>query len=540
MSFNPNSTIYLCKVDFDNTYKNQVYFSNKSEQSDYFINRSKLTLSKYLTVRETLPNGGVQSSIKVGENIDTLRNRNINYMMYQNLNHRSKWFYAFITKLIYVNEETTKIVFESDVFQTWLFDIEILDSFVVREHSVIDKIGDNLIPEKFNFNEYNSTFLTDTSELDEWGYLVGSTNMRGAEGSRGKQMSGIYQGLHFYYFTNTNNMNDFLDTVEEEDGDCIQFIATIPKFCLLNNNITGGTESEKENGEGYVSTSPSPSIRDITIDMTSRAFSFDGYIPKNNKLFTFPFMKLIVTNHAGQEGEYIIEDFGNKNMITFKMCGDVSTNPSIMLYPKDYKGIADNIDSGLSISGFPQCSVNTDMYKLWLAKNQFGMGLNLAGNIGNIAMGVGTIAGTGGLGVGVGGMQVMTGVTGMLDNINTFYQAQKEPNKVTQGNTKNNLLTAMKKNKFEFYIQTIKRQYAEMVDDFFTMYGYQVNKIKKPNLNSRKYFNYVQTIDINIVGGVPNDDLTKIKAIFNQGVTLWKKTSKIGDYSVDNSIESEV
>lgn len=535
MSFNPNSTIYLCKVDFDNSYKNQILFSNKTEQSEYFINKTKLTLSKYLTVRDVLPDGGVQSSIKVGKNIDELRSLNINYMIYQNLNHGNKWFYAFITKMIYVNEETTKIVFESDVFQTWIFDVEILDSFVVREHTVTDKIGDNLIPEKFSFNDYVSTYITDTSLLNEWGYLVGSTNMRGAEGSRGKQMSGIYQGLHFYFFKNANNLNTFLDTVEEEDGDCIQFIAVVPEFSLSANGITGGTESEQENGEGYVGYSSNPSTAQITIDMSSRAFTFDGYIPSNNKLFTFPYMKLVVTNQAGSEGEYIIEDFNNKNSITFEMVGDVSANPSIMIYPLQYKGVSKNIDCGMSITGFPQCSVNTDTYKLWLAKNQFGMGLSVLGNVANVGVGVGTMMSTGGLSVGVSGMQVMSGVTGLLDNMNTFYQASKEPNKVNQGNTKNNLLTAMKENKFKFYVQTLKKQYAKQIDDFFTMYGYQVNAIKKPNLDSRPYYNYIQTIDINIVGGVPNDDLNTLKNIFNRGVTLWKKSSIIGDYSVDNT-----
>ena len=219
----------------------------------------------------------------------------------------------------------------------------------------------------------------------------------------------------------------------------------------------------------------------------------------------------------------------------FEMMGDVSANPSIMIYPCNYKGITKNIDSGMSITGFPQCSVNTDMYKLWLAKNQFGVGLSVLGNVANVGMGVGTMVATGGMSASISGMQVMSGVSGLLDNMNTFYQASKEPNKVNQGNTKNNLLTAMKENKFKFYVQTLKKQYAKQIDDFFTMYGYQVNEIKKPNLNSRPYYNYVQTIDINIVGGVPNDDLNTLKNIFNHGVTLWKKSSKIGDYSVDNT-----
>lgn len=552
MSFNPSSTIYLCNVPIDNTYQNQIYFSTRSEQQKYFASKVVKTFSDYLTVRATRPDGSLQSSVKVNANIDTLRSLPCNYMYYQNANHGTRFFYAFITKLVYINEGTTQIIFETDVYQTWKFDVEIKPSYVVREHSYSDDIGENLVPEKFNFQDYVYQTAHEDTSLNEWGYLVGATNNNETDTSvweelfgsndnpivTGKEMSGIYQGLFFYYFHTVTKLNTFLNSVVEKNGECIVFIAVVPKFSVSGNTIGSGVDSGT--GQGWVYGSKSPATKDIVITGATASRSFEGYAPVNNKLFTAPYYRLIVTNHQGQQAEYNIEDFVNTDEIAFRMYGDVSANPAITLIPLDYKGIHLNVDSGISISGFPQASFNTDTFKLWLAKNQYGIGLDTMGNMGQVLSGVGAMAAapfTGGASLAVGGASAMNGVQGILSTVNGVYQASREPNKTQSGGGKTNLLTSMKENRFEYYIQTIRREHAITIDNFFTMYGYQTNKVKVPNVNARPYFNYVQTIDVNLIGGIPSDDMVKLKNMYNTGVTLWKSTATVGDYTVDNRPE---
>lgn len=522
MSFNPNSTIYLCNVPIDNTYKNQIWFSTLLAQREYFAGKVVKTFNDYLTVRSTDSDGALQLKIKVYANIEELRT--CNYVYYQNLNHSMKYFYAFITKMFYINENTTELVLETDVYQTWLFDVTLLPSYVVREHSETDNFGDNLVPEKFNFQDFHYTKAFSTDVLNEWGYLVISTGMKGSDGSRGKQMSGIYQGMYFYYFDNENTMNTFLDELEEEEGDCVQSITVIPKFCISGNSI---------GSNGWVGYSANPAVKRLSFNETDPTnASFEGYTPANNKLYTSPFNNIVVTNHAGDEAIYNYEDFMIEGEIEFSVYGDVSTNPTVTLIPQNYKGLSENFDFGISIGGFPQCAFNSDTYKLWLAKNQFGIALDTAGNIGNIIAGVATTAT--GAGAGIGAMQAMQGVQGVLGTINSVYQASKEPNRSHVGSAKNNLLTAMRMNKFDFYSRKIKKDYAVMVDDFFTMYGYQTNCIKVPNVSNRPCFNYVQTANISIKGGIPCDDMEKLKSIYNNGITLWKSHVDIGNYSLDN------
>ena len=68
------------------------------------------------------------------------------------------------------------------------------------------------------------------------------------------------------------------------------------------------------------------------------------------------------------------------------------------------------------------------------------------------------------------------------------------------------------------------------------MFGYKVNSLKVPELHTRRNWNYIKTIDINIIGDIPQADLQEIKSLFNNGITLWHNPSTFLDYSQSNNI----
>jgi len=88
---------------------------------------------------------------------------------------------------------------------------------------------------------------------------------------------------------------------------------------------------------------------------------------------------------------------------------------------------------------------------------------------------------------------------------------------------------------FYFIKKQIKSEYIQKLTDFFNAYGYKVNRLKIPNLHTRRYWNYIQTIDINITGNLNFADLEQIKQVFNNGITLWH-TDDIGNYSLENEV----
>lgn len=132
--FTPDTTIILLKgVECDamnNTYWG--CFSTPEDQYNFYIENfenQKITYDNYTYQRAN----GV---VLVDGAFDDLRT--YNYMMYRNkkTGNGAKWIYCFITSIAYVSDNVTSIQFETDVMQTWRFEIEkdILPSFVAYEH----------------------------------------------------------------------------------------------------------------------------------------------------------------------------------------------------------------------------------------------------------------------------------------------------------------------------------------------------------------------------------------------------------------------
>ena len=114
MVIEPNTTIrVLHDVPLDNTYNDTIYFSSLSAQLSFFNSKTKFSLNDYTYQRN-------DEALMIGINSEKLYD--CNYIMYQNTAFGNKWFYAFITSVTYVNNDTSRITFEIDDIQTWFFD----------------------------------------------------------------------------------------------------------------------------------------------------------------------------------------------------------------------------------------------------------------------------------------------------------------------------------------------------------------------------------------------------------------------------------
>ena len=78
---------------------------------------------------------------------------------------------------------------------------------------------------------------------------------------------------------------------------------------------------------------------------------------------------------------------------------------------------------------------------------------------------------------------------------------------------------------------SFKFEYAKIIDDYFSMFGYKINIVKVPNITGRRNWNNKKTIDCNFDGDIPQTDLNIIKTMFNNGVTLWHNPSTMYNYS---------
>lgn len=135
MAIQPQSDLFLVKCPLQLSNKHQLTFASENAQYDYFHSLPRLEVDEISYIRK-------DNIIRFPAHIDSLLE--YNYCFYQNENYSNKWFYAFIVGMEYVNDNCTFIRIKQDVFQTWQFDIQYLQSFVERE--MIDVAND--IPRK--------------------------------------------------------------------------------------------------------------------------------------------------------------------------------------------------------------------------------------------------------------------------------------------------------------------------------------------------------------------------------------------------------
>lgn len=183
---------------------------------------------------------------------------------------------------------------------------------------------------------------------------------------------------------------------------------------------------------------------------------------------------------------------------------------------------------------FPTLNWSNDEFVNWLTQNSVNIGLGVAsagitilGGVGMMATGGGALAGAGAL---------VSGAMSIANQVGAVYQHSLQPNSARGNTNGGDINVCDHKNGFFFYNYSIKAEYARVIDDYFSMFGYKVNRVKTPNITGRQNWNYVKTIDCNFDGNIPQVDLNVIRAMFNNGVTLWHNPQTIYNYGYSNNI----
>ena len=511
-----DTKVYLLNVPLENDYKNTLYFTNKAQQQAFFESKIVKSYTNSSYQRK-------DSIIRVPDNYDNI-SPSINYVMYQNPSFSNKWFYAFVKEVEYKNTESTWIHIETDVIQTWLFDYNVKPSFVEREHVNNDTIGLHTVPEGLETGEFVCNGVDYDNNLDNLVYMMNVTeNASNDDRPLAVNVGGVFMAGGFYVFDNVRTLVNVLQLFDTAGkGDAVQMLYTAPS------KIVGevGTDA----GDFWYPGTESP----VTYDkVVSKNYSLNGYTPRNNKLKCFPFNYLIMSNNNGTENILHYEKFSTDDM-TFKVKGVPVPGCSIKCSPQNYKGISDYQDEGIMAGKFPTCSWSQDLYTNWMTQNGLNIALGLAssgltvmGGVGMMATGAGALAGAG---------AVVSGGMGIAQTLGQVHQQSFTP-ATAKGNTNGgDINTCDKKNGFFYYKMSITKEFASIIDGFFDMFGYKVNMVKVPNKAHRSRYWYTKTIDVNIDGAIPNNDMQKIKDCYNNGITFWRNANEIQDYSLSNNI----
>lgn len=495
----PQSDLYILSgVGFNNSY-NDIYYN---APLDYFLQKTKFHFDDFSYIRR---NG----TISVPVNQEGLND--CNYILFRNdgFNYNGKMIFAFITGIDYVNPETSEIHFEIDEYQTWKNEIVIEQCFVEREHVNNDAIGANTVNENINFGDMIN--YEDKTCIEATGYLwiVYYTEKLEIPGEHDPgfldEVSETQKNVYIPYYwssTTTENLTTLFSQI---------YASLIGK--LKSPDIIVGTY-------GY------PYGTFSSVNPPARLTKYGNYTPKNNKCFIYPY-QYINCYVPGSSEIFKYELFsGNPS---FKMHYSYTPDGGGVIYPENYNEKSSKYSWGLPFNSTIQAgmTINSALYGLNRAlPSAINGAMQTLVDAGTAAITTGNLAGL-----------ALAPIALVVNAIGSVVSANAAPD-VVKGQSKTNVFSQIMPNEKAGPILSvigIKEEYAKIIDDFFTRYGYKVNRLKKPNVTGRKYFNYIKTINSCVTGDCPTYTQQKLEEVLDRGTTFWH-TSDIGNFNVVNSI----
>ena len=531
----PNSTIkVLHNVPLDKTYDHTLFFAlnNQASQTNYFLSMTKYTFERQSYQRVN------KNVLRIEKLADLLYD--CNYMMFKNdrTGLQERWFYAFINTVTYINENVAEIEYEIDVMQTWHYNYMLDYCFVEREHAATDVIGDNLVPENLELGEYQTgeaSFPTamingvSTNVLAQKSIVIATSYDADGDVDHPEYAwfyGNLFSGLKLTAFSNDQQGIDDAKAFIKDANDNLKTDGIISMFYAPTNFVTDSGDPVKQ----------------YTCTFTKQTTSFDGYVPHNKKLFTYPYNFLYVTNMQGKSAVFPYEFFSTSNCV-FLLYGDFNLNPSVLLFPCYYKGANTNYDELLQISGWPMCSWTTDVFQAWVAQEAAALPFSAMQTVVSSASSL-TTAGMMSQVMGsdmpllMSKQGVTANIAGQVFNVckEAAIHALQPPQ--SHGTQSGSTLASANLLNFAFYNKHIRSDFAQMIDQYFDMYGYATHRVKVPNRSVRDEWTYTKTVGCTIIGAMPSDDQRKICDIYNNGITFWKNPSHVGNYSLPNPIST--
>lgn len=521
----PMSQIYIVSdVPLDNRYEHSLYFENRTEQEQYFTRKIVKYFFGYTYLRKNW-------SIKVEASMSEAHRWT--YLFFENTQHENKNYFYFINKVNYVNENTVELDLELDVIQTYLFDWDMKECFVEREHTASDDIGEHTVEEGLETGPLMSVDSEDVRAFQDMCIMYLTTMDTTSTSAVSNVYDGVFSGLRAYAIQMEDHVmfGQYLDSLAENGKiDAIVAMWMYPKNVV---RVATWTDDgfNRVLGAGY---------DDFTVKGLSDVKSklFEGYTPKNNKLYSYPFNFLYVSNNSGGSAVYRYERFTDPDEIEFGCAGAIAPDASVKIYPYGYNGASGSYEEGLELGSFPSCAWDSDVYKVWLAQNQNSQ--NLAYTQAKIQAGAGALTA-----IGSAFMGNLTGaVGGAAMGYNALMSTQQmlaqradmdvQPSQA-RGNHSTNVNVANGKQTFTMIYKCVSREFAKIIDDYFTKYGYQVNRVKYPNIHNRDRYTYVKTVGCTVAGAIGNEDRLKIESVFDKGITFWADTVNPCDYTAENN-----
>jgi hypothetical protein len=500
----PSSNVRFLNVPFSSSQNNVLKFSSETAQQNYMNSKIVYQLSSCTYIRE-----GEGEFLKVNKVVDALYN--CNYVMFQNTQFGSKWFYAFIEKLKYRNGTVTDVILKLDVYQTFMFDFELKESFIERQ--------------TFNEDYYNT--LADTPSTGDlrtiWEYerflsgkyiILFNSNPTIADSATSSNM---YPSIGNYSMPCIMSicddyamMSEIVQAVSNKGrADRIQACYYAPVSLSWDGGYTMNPIGRGDLNIPYLDL---PCVYSLDVNNLSEILTLDiNYTPTFKKEISYPYAKMeIVDRITGKYIELDISKFLNPLQPQFKIMFNITDKVEYKVIPLNYNGIGYSIENALVIQPNTDLPIFSNTYAKYLKDNK---NTNILSGVMAGAGAIGSIL-TGNVAGAVGSFSSIANVLN-ADNV-----AGKQANQVTpiHGDAFDYLNYSPS---IYFRLKVMDNDHIKIARNFWNAFGYPERKIGTFNNTSNKY-NFIKTSSVNIVADtIPSEYQRELESIFDKGVTIW-------------------
>lgn len=549
----PNTTLYVGVVSWNSDLKNVQSYESRAEQISAI---QGLLIHKYEHINIIRRDSDL---ILKGVNEDLTQ---CNYLMYQNADISNKWYFAFIDNVQYNSLNSVIISHTIDVWQTYQFDITYYKNLILRSHIAksTDTVGRWLAPEPISvapeFERKHNVF-NDISWTPQ--YVLHSTSVYNPNTKKYEYKgSGTGASLSAEYGIFVDSDTDVQEVVKK-------YGKLSPAEALKSDNddkysnwiadlLTGQIESFEKSLNNAVKLISTTSIsqlqdhrneliglyaipawvhsgtnkyatnnikkKDVTTTLPTTTLAC-GYTPRNKKMLSSLCKAYLFYNENGFKLPLKPELFTSDTPVFTVKATELSTNGFLLQigsyadYTAKTNKISYNCENRLGYDA------NTGLDKVL---NTLTSAVGVVNAVGSVASQ--TFAGN------VGG--AVQGTVGAVQQSINMIDAlgQRGVNTGASGD----IMSITEKRAMPVFADvspTVAQ--CRYIDDYLDVYGYAINEIGKIStyMKNRSNWNYIQVANCNIKVSAPNDDVNKLKQMFESGVTIWHK--KFGDYDQNNN-----
>ena len=543
----PNTTLYVGVAPWNSDLKNVQSYASRAEQISTI---QGLLSHKYEHINIIRRDSDL---ILKGVNEDLTQ---CNYLMYQNADISNKWYFAFIDSVQYNSLNSVIISHTIDVWQTYQFDITYYKNLILRSHVAknTDTVGRWLAPEPINVapeferkhNVFNDLSWTPQYVLHSTSVFNNTTKKYEYKGN------GTGATLSAEYGIFVNNDDDVQTVVKKygklsaaealksnDDDEYSNWISdlltgqTIDKAVKLIS--TTSISQLQDHRDELIGLYAIPSwVHDgsnkyATNAITSKSVSVTlptstlacGYAPRNKKMLSSLCKAYLFYNENGFKLPLKPELFTSGSPSFTVKSTELSTNGFI-----------------LQIGSYADYTAKTNKIS-YRCENRLGYDANtgLDKVLNTLTSAVGVVNAVGSVAsqafVGNVGGAVQGAVGAVQQSINMIDALGQRG--VSTGASGDIMSITEKRAMPVFADVSPTEAQCRYIDDYLDVYGYAINEIGKIStyMKNRSNWNYIQVANCNIKVSAPNDDVNKLKQMFESGVTIWHKN--FGDYDQTNN-----